>query len=68
MVKKKRLFAMASTTKIMTALIVIENSNLADTVIISSKAARTGGSRLGLSTGNTITVENLLYGLMLRSR
>jgi len=59
---------MASTTKIMTAIVVIENSNLSDTVTISAKAARTGGSRLGLSTGNTITVENLLYGLMMRSR
>ena len=58
----------ASTTKIMTAIVVIENANLTDTVTVSSKAAQTGGSRLGLSTGNTITVENLLYGLMMRSR
>ena len=58
---------MASTTKIMTAIVVIENSNLDDVVIVSSKAAGTGGSRLGLSTGDEITVENLLYGLLLRS-
>ena len=58
---------MASTTKIMTAIVVIENSNLSDTVTISSKAAHTGGSRLGLSTDDTITVENLLYGLMMKS-
>ena len=58
---------MASTTKIMTALVVIEHSNLQDSVKISKKAAQTGGSRLGLSTNDEITVENLLYGLMLKS-
>ena len=58
---------MASTTKIMTAIVVIENANLSDTVIVSSKSARTGGSRLGLSTNDKITVENLLYGLMMCS-
>ena len=58
---------MASTTKIMTSLIIIENCNLSDTVTISKKAANTGGSRLGLKTGDKITVHDLLYGLMLRS-
>lgn len=58
---------MASTTKIMTATIVIENCNLDETVEISKKAAATGGSRLGLKTGDKITVRNLLYGLMLCS-
>lgn len=58
---------MASTTKIMTALVVIENTNLSDTVEISKKAASTGGSRLGLKTGDKITVLDLLYGLMMRS-
>lgn len=59
--------AMASTTKIMTATIVIENANLNDEVTISSKAGGTGGSRLGLKSGDKITVNDLLYGLMLRS-
>ena len=58
---------MASTTKIMTSIIVIENCNLSDTVEISKKAAGTGGSRLGLKTGDKITVNDLLYGLMLCS-
>ena len=58
---------MASTTKIMTALVVIEHTNLSDTVEISKKAAGTGGSRLGLKTGDKITVSDLLYGLMMRS-
>lgn len=59
--------AMASTTKIMTSIIVLENANLSDVVTISKKAANTGGSRLKLNTGDKITVNDLLYGLMLRS-
>lgn len=59
---------MASTTKIMTSLVVIENVNdLNKIVTVSKKAAGIGGSRLGLSTNDEITVENLLYGLMMRS-
>lgn len=58
---------MASTTKIMTATIIIENCNLNETVEISKKAAGTGGSRLGLKTGDKITIRDLLYGLMMRS-
>lgn len=58
---------MASTTKIMTSLIVIENTNLNNIVEISAKAARTGGSRLKINKGDKITVRDLLYGLMLRS-
>lgn len=60
--------AMASTTKIMTAIVVLENANLKDTVEISKKAGGTGGSRLGLKAKDKITVNDLLYGLMLRSR
>lgn len=58
---------MASTTKIMTCTIVLENACIEDSVTVSSKAAGTGGSRLGLSTNDKITVNDLLYGLMLRS-
>lgn len=60
--------AMASTTKIMTATIVLENANLQDVVEVSKKAGGTGGSRLGLKEKDKITVNDLLYGLMLRSR
>lgn len=59
--------AMASTTKIMTAIIVAERSNLSDVVTISSKAAGTGGSRLGLKKNDKISMNDLLYGLMLKS-
>ena len=58
---------MASTTKIMTCIVILENKNLNDIVEVSKKAAGTGGSRLGLKTGDKITVKDLLYGLMLRS-
>ena len=59
---------MASTTKIMTAIVVIENcKNLDDIVTISKKSANTGGSRLGLSTNDKLSVKNLLYGLMMVS-
>ena len=59
--------AMASTTKIMTAIVLIESTDLNQTVTISAKAAGTGGSRLGLKRNDKITVKDLLYGLMLKS-
>lgn len=58
---------MASTTKIMTAIITLEKANLQDNVTVSKKAAGTGGSRLGLKANDIITVNDLLYGLMLCS-
>ena len=60
--------AMASTTKIMTAIVALENSNLSDIVTVSKKAANTGGSRLKLKENDKISVNDLLYGLMLKSR
>ena len=58
---------MASTTKIMTSIVIIKNFDLNATVEASKKAAGTGGSRLGLKTGDKITIRDLLYGLMLCS-
>lgn len=58
---------MASTTKILTSIVILENADLKETVAIGSKAAGTGGSRLGLKKNDKITVNDLLYGLMLRS-
>ncbi len=57
----------ASLTKIWTALIAIENSNLDDEVVISREAAMSEGSSIYLEPGEVVTVETLLYGLMLRS-
>lgn len=64
---EKNKVKMASTTKIMTAIVVLENSSLDTTVETSKKAAGTGGSRLGLKTGDKITIRDLMYGLMLCS-
>lgn len=60
--------AMASTTKIMTAIIVIENcKNFNDIVVIPAKAANIGGSSLKLNVNDKVTVNDLLYGMLLRS-
>ena len=59
--------AMASTTKILTAIIAIEKCELNDMVLISKKAAQTGGSTLGITANTEMTMESLLYGLLLRS-
>lgn len=65
---KNKQTAMASTTKIMTAIIVLENcKNLDEVVTISAKAAGTGGSRLGLKKDDQVTVNDLLFGLLMRS-
>ena len=58
---------MASTTKIMTAVTVLENTVLTDTVTVSAQAAATEGSSMYLKSGEKITVLELLYGLMLSS-
>ncbi|WP_016992997.1 D-alanyl-D-alanine carboxypeptidase family protein [Lysinibacillus boronitolerans] len=57
----------ASLTKIWTALVAIENSDLQEEVVISPKVAMAEGSSIYLQAGETVTVETLLYGLMLRS-
>ena len=57
----------ASTTKILTAIVVVENVDLASKVVISKKTALTGGSTVGLVSGKEVTVKSLLYGLLLKS-
>lgn len=59
---------MASTTKILTAIIAIEQCNLDEMVTISSKASSTSGSTLGITKDTKMSMRDLLYGLMLRSR
>ncbi len=58
---------MASTTKIMTALVALENSELTDIVTVSKNAAGEEGTSLYLKAGDTATMEDLLFGLMLQS-
>lgn len=57
----------ASTTKIMTAILAVENNNLDDTIVVSKKAAYTGGSSVDLKVNDKIKLKELLYGLMLNS-
>ncbi|MGL4874223.1 MAG: serine hydrolase [Clostridium sp.] len=57
----------ASTTKVMTALIVLENANLHDMVKIGKNPPYADGSSIGLKEGEIFSVEDLLTGLMLES-
>ncbi|WP_418724908.1 D-alanyl-D-alanine carboxypeptidase family protein [Dysosmobacter sp.] len=57
----------ASTTKILTALVAIEEGDLSDTVTVSRAAAWTEGSSMYLKEGEELTLETLLYGLLLCS-
>lgn len=57
----------ASTTKILTALIAIEEGDLSELVSVSRNAAGTEGSAMYLKAGERLTLETLVYGLMLCS-
>lgn len=59
--------AMASTTKILTCILALENSKTSDIVTVSKKASSVSGSTLGLNPNTKISMNDLLYGLMLRS-
>ncbi|MBE6541199.1 MAG: D-alanyl-D-alanine carboxypeptidase [Ruminococcaceae bacterium] len=58
---------MASTTKIMTALVALENSDIAKKVKISPAACGVEGSSIYLKEGEELFLEDLLYALMLES-
>lgn len=64
---EKEKLPMASTTKILTAITVIENVDLSSVVDIDDKCVNIEGSSIYLKIGEKITVLELLYGLMLRS-
>ena len=58
---------MASTTKILTAIVVIENCDLNENVTVTEKTVGVEGSSVYLEKGEILSVKDLLYGLMLRS-
>ena len=58
---------MASTTKVMTALLALEMGDLNSRVVVSKRAAETEGSSIWLEEKEVKTLEELVYGLMLRS-
>lgn len=57
----------ASITKIMTAILAIESGKMTENVTISKRAVGVEGSSLFLQLGEKLTLEDLVYGLMLRS-
>lgn len=57
----------ASTTKIMTALLAIESERLNETVRITKEMLQTEGTSLGLREGDTLTLKDLITGMMLTS-
>ncbi|MBQ9266723.1 MAG: D-alanyl-D-alanine carboxypeptidase [Clostridia bacterium] len=57
----------ASTTKILTAIVAFENGHMDDVVTISKAAANTGGSKVKFRTGDKITLNDLMIGMLLRS-
>ena len=57
----------ASLTKIMTALIVLETCNLDEVVVVSQGAARETGSRIGLRRGDRLRVRDLLAATLMAS-
>ncbi|HEX2925175.1 MAG TPA: D-alanyl-D-alanine carboxypeptidase family protein [Ruminiclostridium sp.] len=59
--------SIASTTKIMTAIIALENGRDDEDVMVSKRAASIRGSTVGLKAGKTYKLGNLLYALMLQS-
>ena len=62
--KKMRI---ASITKIMTAILAIESGKMDEMVTVSEKAVQAEGSAVYLQKGEKIKLEDLVYGLMLRS-
>lgn len=59
--------AIASTTKIMTAVVALENGNLKDTVTVSKRAAAIRGSTIKLRYNEKLSLRELMYGLLLKS-
>lgn len=57
----------ASMTKMMTCILTLENLQLTDIITVDAEASFTGGSRIYLIEDEQISVQNLLYALMLES-
>lgn len=57
----------ASTTKVMTAILALELGQLSERVTVSKEAAATGGSSIYLEEGEVLTLEEMLWGLLLNS-
>ncbi len=64
---EREILPIASTTKVMTALLAIENSELTDIVTASENASGVEGTSIYLGVGEQLSMLNMLHGLMLRS-
>ena len=58
---------MASTTKIMTALLALEQPDLDEPFVVDSAAIRVEGTSMGLKEGDTVTLRTLAHGMLLPS-
>ncbi len=65
--KSRTLRPVASTTKMMTAILAIENLDLDDIAVTSPQAAAVGEAEIYLEPGEMMSVENLLFGTLLKS-
>lgn len=63
----KKKLPMASTTKIMSALLAVENGNLDEQFKVDDNAIKVEGSSMGLQSGDLVTIRDLCYGMMLPS-
>ena len=59
--------SMASTTKIMTALLTLEQENLDEYFTVDDKAIQVEGSSMGLQSGDQVSLRALAYGMLLQS-
>lgn len=57
----------ASLTKVMTAVVALEHSDPSSEFLVSNSATKAGEATMGLTTGERVTLEELLYGLLLPS-
>lgn len=58
---------MASLTKIMTSILLVENCDMEELIEVPQAAANIGGSTVGLKKGDKVTARSLLYGMLLPS-
>ena len=59
---------MASLTKIMTSILLVENCDMDELIEVPGEATWIGGSEVGLKKGDKVTARSLLYGMLLPSR
>ena len=57
----------ASTTKILTAIVAYENSNMDALVEVSENVSKVSGSKIGLKKGNIVKMDHLMKGLLISS-